>query len=112
MVLSREAREFADEIRSHDWSDAPFRLDRAGHRRDLDSKAGDRTLSQWETETVRGNVIFVVAQVLKHKDPGLDLDEFTAACGDPAMAGGVMRNGVRFDPDGLALAPGQWFGAR
>lgn len=36
MALSRLAREFAAEINYHDWSDAPFRLDRAGHQRDHD----------------------------------------------------------------------------
>ena len=29
-MLSRLAQEFADEIANHDWSDAPYRLDRAG----------------------------------------------------------------------------------
>jgi hypothetical protein len=31
MGLSRPARELAAEINHHDWSDAPFRADRAGH---------------------------------------------------------------------------------
>lgn len=32
MALSRLAQEFAAEIANHDWSDAPYRTDRAGHQ--------------------------------------------------------------------------------
>lgn len=84
-MLNRLAREFAAEIASHDWSDAPFRLDRAGHQRRLDS-AGKRVtepLSKQEADRVRTNVMWVTAQVLKHADPNLDLHEYAAACGIP-----------------------------
>lgn len=39
-MLSPIAREFAVEVAHHDWSDAPWRLDRAGHQR------ADETLSR------------------------------------------------------------------
>ena len=38
-MLSRRALEFAAEISSHDWSDAPYRLDRAGHQRSKDRRS-------------------------------------------------------------------------
>jgi hypothetical protein len=37
------ARDFAAEINYHHWSDAPYRIDRAGHRRDHDG--GRRVLN-------------------------------------------------------------------
>jgi hypothetical protein len=81
--MSRLAREFAAEIASHDWSDAPFRLDRAGHSRRIDTRRGEEQLSPEDTDRLRTNVMWVVAQVLKHADPNLDLHEFGAACGVP-----------------------------
>ena len=36
-MLSRIAQQHADEIRQHDWSDAPWRIDRAGHSREHDT---------------------------------------------------------------------------
>lgn len=111
MALSRVAQEFADEIRSHDWQDAPYRLDRAGHRRTSDSRADNsELLTENETRTLVGNVVFVVGQVLKHQDPNLDLEEFATACGAGWMSAGVLEHGIRFDHDsGHALAPGQWW---
>lgn len=82
-MLNRLARELAAEIYSHDWSDAPYRLDRAGHQRRTDSKRGDEQLDAVETDRVRTNVMWVTAQVLKHADPNLDLHEYAAACGVP-----------------------------
>lgn len=82
MALSRLAREFAAEINNHDWSDAPWRRDRAGHRREHDGRrATSRQLDRDETESVRTNVMWVVAQVLLNADPNLDPYEFAEACG-------------------------------
>jgi hypothetical protein len=82
MVLSRLAREFADEIRHHDWSDAPFREDRAGHQREHDGRnAASQQLTEPETASVRTNVMWVVAQVLGHADPNFDPYEFAEWCG-------------------------------
>lgn len=112
-MLSRRAREFAAEISSHDWSDAPYRLDRAGHDRRTDSRASDEVLSPEETDRVRTNVAWVVAQVLKHEDPNLDLYEFAAACGVPrsithrsnGSPSGAIPNGLRWeDKDATAAA--------
>lgn len=112
-MLSRRAREFAAEISSHDWSDAPYRLDRAGHDRRTDSRASGEVLSPEETDRVRTNVAWVVAQVLKHEDPNLDLWEFAAACGVPrsithrsnGSQSGAIPNGLRWeDKDATAAA--------
>ena len=45
-MLSHIATAFADEISNHDWSDAPYRLDRAGHHREDDSNRGKTYSSQ------------------------------------------------------------------
>ncbi len=81
MALSRQAQKFADGIRNHDWSDAPWRLDRAGHQRAHDSNRGSRVLTDEETAFVRTNVMWVVGQVLLEDDPNLDVFEFAQACG-------------------------------
>ncbi|MBN9799267.1 hypothetical protein DMP15_18660 [Pseudonocardia sp. UM4_GMWB1] len=96
MALSRLAREFAAEINNHDWSDAPYRTDRAGHRRENDPNAGQRPpLGKVETDAVRMNVMWVVAQVLGHADPNLDEFEFAEACGvDTRTPSGRPRSGV------------------
>lgn len=115
-MLSRLAREFAAEISSHDWSDAPYRLDRAGHDRRTDSRASDEVLSVEDTDRLRTNVTWVVAQVLKHEDPNLDLFEFAAACGVPrsisrrsdGSPSGVIKHGLRWDDtEKFALPPGR-----
>lgn len=105
-MLSRLAREFAAEINYHDWSDAHTRLDRAGHRREHDraASANAAQLSPEETGRVRTNAFWVVAQVLKHEDPNLDLFEFAAACGVPdeyihtsrGAQNGTITAGIRF----------------
>jgi len=46
-VLSRRGSEFAVEITSHDWSEASYREDRAGHRRERDRDA--ETDRAWAT---------------------------------------------------------------
>jgi hypothetical protein len=105
-MLSRLAREFAAEIRYHDWSDAHTRLDRAGHRREHDraASANSAQLTSEETGRVRTNVFWVVAQVLKHADPNLDLFEFATACDVPegyirtrhGEQNGMITAGIRF----------------
>lgn len=53
LELSRLAQEFAAEINNPDWSDAPYRRDRSGHRREHDGhRATSRQLDRDETEAV------------------------------------------------------------
>lgn len=82
-MMSRLARELAAEIANQDWSDSPYRLDRAGHRREQDSKAGTQVLTPDETGRVRTNVMWVVAQRLLEAGLIDDLHEFALACGVP-----------------------------
>lgn len=104
-MLSRLAQEFAAEINNHDWSDAPYRIDRAGHQRGSDTNRGTQALNDGETGAVRTNVMFVVGQVLKHADPNLDLHEFAVACGVPrrfthtssGRLNGYITSGIRMD---------------
>ncbi|MGW6932822.1 hypothetical protein ACWGE0_22390 [Lentzea sp. NPDC054927] len=93
--MSRLAREFAAEINYHDWSDAPYRLDRAGHQRDHDGRGATvPQLSEDETDRVRTNVMWVVAQVLGHADPNFDVFEFAEWCGvDTRTSSGRARSG-------------------
>jgi hypothetical protein len=114
-MLNRLAREFAAEISYHDWSDSPYRLDRAGHQREDESpgKRSDKQLSPKETEHVRTNVMWVAAQVLKHLDPNLDLHEFAAECGVPRRVthrssgakSGAITYGIRWLEDDVTAAP-------
>ncbi|WP_458681631.1 hypothetical protein [Prescottella equi] len=122
--LSRLAAEFAAEIANHDWSDAPFRIDRAGHDRADDSPAKlTRQLNAVpdhsglsEVEKVRLNVVWVTAQVLQHADPNLDLEEFAKRSGVPdgwlynrqRQLNGGLEAGIRRTGDRTAVAhPGQ-----
>lgn len=121
--MSRHARELAAEIDSHDWSDAPYRLDRAGHQRQDDngSRRTERQLTEAETAKVRTNVMWVVGQVLAHSDPNFDIYEFAEWCGvDTRTSSGRPRSGhipagLRFDhdtgqfdrPGGAALPDGE-----
>jgi hypothetical protein len=95
MALSRLAREFAAEINYHDWSDAPYRLDRAGHQRDHDGqRATAQQLSPEQADRVRTNVMWVAAQVLAHADPNFDVFEFAEWCGvDTRTSAGRARSG-------------------
>jgi hypothetical protein len=61
------------------WSDAPFRADRAGHNREYDSNRGNYVLDKPQTDTVRMNVMWVVAQVLGYNDPNFNKYEFAEA---------------------------------
>lgn len=113
-MLSRLATEFAAEIANHDWSDAPWRLDRAGHKRHIDTHTTSQVLTAEEADSVRTNVMWVTAQVLKHLDPNLDLHEYATACGVPSSIthrkdgskSGTIDAGIRFN-DGLAYPPGE-----
>lgn len=113
MALSQLARDFAAEIKFQDWSDAPYRADRAGHQND-DDRPGERAkqLTPRETDMVRMNVMWVTAQVLAHADPTLDPHEFAEACGvntltpQGAKSGGIPA-GLR-TKDGRYCRPGTW----
>lgn len=111
MPLSHVARMHAAEIRNHDWSDAPFRIDRAGHDRAFDGGRG-RQLSEEETDRIRTNVMWVTAQVLGYQDPNFDVYEFAAACGVEVMTrsgrlNGGIEAGVRLH-NGRYMHPGTW----
>ena len=105
MALSRLAREFAAEIRGHDWSDAPYRLDRAGHQREGDTHRSKEQLTVEEGNRVRANVALVVAQVLGYGDPNLEVEEFVAAC-RVELSPGEIHYGLRFEEEGNLAAPG------
>jgi hypothetical protein len=107
MALSRLAEAFAAEIRNHDWSDAPYRADRAGHDRSTDSNRGQDQLLPHETEKVRLNVMWVAAQVLGYLDPNFDEYEFAEAAGvDTRTSSGRERSGhIRY---GLRIVDGQY----
>ncbi|QES25789.1 hypothetical protein DEJ47_04390 [Streptomyces venezuelae] len=104
------ARQFAAEINNHDWSDAPYRADRAGHDRFVDNR-GTKLLTQQEADTVRMNVMWVTAQVLGYQDPSLDLFEFAEACGvniytSRGEKSGYISSGVRRNQHGHYAVPG------
>lgn len=107
MALSRLAREFADEIKHHDWSDAPWRMDRAGHQREHDSsgRRSEKVLDNRETRFVKTNVMYVVAQVLGHSDPNFNISEFARACGAEGQTEGTLRHGMRRNADGSYESP-------
>lgn len=113
MSLSQAAQYFADEIRNHDWSDAPFRYDRAGHDRITDTNAGSQVLTAVQTRNVKTNAMWVVAQVLRYQDPNFDVYEFAEACGlDTRTRSGRPRDGgieagLRFR-NGRPCRPGTW----
>ena len=119
MALSRLAQQFADEIRNHDWSDAPYRADRAGHSREHDTNLGATPkFEKPETDSIRMNVMWVTAQVLRYNDPNLDEFEFAEACGVKTTTrsgrprdGGITA-GLRFKADGDGIRrccrPGTW----
>lgn len=108
MALSRLAREFAAEIANHDWRDAPYRLDRAGHswEQDSPSRRSDITLDTNETFHVRTNVMWVAAQVLGHRDPNFNIGEFAKECGVSGLSEATLRYGTRREEDGSYSKPG------
>jgi len=109
MALSRLAQQFADEINGHDWSDAPYRVDRAGHSRASDSprKVSAEQLDPKQTEYVRVNVMWVTAQVLAFNDPNFDVYEYASVCGigERSVSGGRWGKGIE---NGLRGRPGDW----
>lgn len=111
-MLSRTAELMAMEIRNHDWSDAPYRVDRAGHRRDKDTNsAGITPLDRKDTEDVLTNVMFVTAQVLGSDDPNFDPMEYAKACGVPERyLNGFVDSGIRKNEFGLIESPETWAG--
>lgn len=116
-MLSRLAHELAAEIAQHDWSDAPFRTDRAGHSRLHDTNAGVEQLSPKQTDAVRLNVIWVTAQVLAYNDPNFDVVEFAEAAGDPGTNTGWLKAGLRrdtheYDVPGTYVTPSEHAAAR
>ncbi|MEU4170790.1 hypothetical protein AB0F46_28415 [Streptomyces sp. NPDC026665] len=106
MALSRQALEFAAEIFNHDWSDAPYRADQAGHRRATD-RAGE-VLTREETNRVRANVMLVVAQVLGYQDPNFDPYEFAETCGVEEFSATEVQAGLRISLAGQYATPGTW----
>ncbi|MEU4534419.1 hypothetical protein AB0G15_06100 [Streptosporangium sp. NPDC023825] len=81
MALSRLAREHAAEIANHDWSDAPYRLDRAGHQREFDSNKSSEQLTPEEARCMEVNVMWVTTQVLAHANSNFNIVEFARLCG-------------------------------
>ncbi|WP_328445577.1 hypothetical protein OG780_06450 [Streptomyces sp. NBC_00386] len=106
MALDRLALEFAVEINNHDWSDTPYRADRAGHRRSTDRRQRGPTREQ--ANKVRANAMLVVAQVLGHKDPDFDLHKFAEACGVEGFSAEQVRAGRRISLAGRYATPGAW----
>jgi hypothetical protein len=109
MALSRQAAEIAAEIRLHDWSDAPYRADRAGHQRSFDGNNPTiPQLSPQETDVVRLNVMWVNAQVLAYSDPNFNVYEFAEACRvnrkhiytSRGTKNGMISCGLRLDAGG------------
>lgn len=115
MALSRIARMHAAEIKNHDWSDAPWRIDRAGHQHSVDSqhKMSKQVLDDDETRRVRTNVMWVTAQVLAYMDPNFDVYEFAEACGvdtktRSGRVDGSIAAGLRMDVTGRFARPGTY----
>lgn len=109
MALSRLAQQFADEIRNHDWSDAPYRGDKAGHKREHDTRGGVNPYPQLkseETNLVRLNAMWVAAQVLGYNDPNFNEYEFAEACGVDTRTPSGRPNSGHISA-GLRV---QWFG--
>lgn len=100
MALSRLAREFAQEIKLHEWSDSPYRADKAGHRREDDRGWEHKPrLDNAQTDAVRMNVMWVVGQVLGGAGM-IDLDDvwdWASACGvEIATSSGRRSNAIRY----------------
>lgn len=113
MALSRLAREFAAEIRNHDWSDAPYRADRAGHQHHDDRPERQTAqLKDDEAVNVKTNVMWEVAQVLGHADPNFDEHEFAEAAGvNPYDSRGRKSRSITAGlrkVEGQYCRPGTW----
>ncbi|MCR5977479.1 hypothetical protein GDN83_06950 [Gordonia jinghuaiqii] len=84
MTLSFLAAHMAAEINAHDWSDAPYRFDRAGHRREKDtpSRRSGLALTADETQLVKANAAMVAAQVIGYLEgESFDPHEFALMAG-------------------------------
>ncbi|MFD9067731.1 hypothetical protein ACFVZ3_40170 [Kitasatospora purpeofusca] len=82
MALSRIAAQQAAEIKQHDWSDAPYRADKAGHDRSMDGRqASSEQLTPDQVVRLKMNVAWVTAQVLAYNDPNFSEHEYFQACG-------------------------------
>lgn len=112
--LSTLAQSLADEIRAQDWSDAHSRADGARHDRHQDRTKAEQ-LDEDQTENVRVNVMWVVAQALSDHDPNFDVHAFAEAAGvhrdfrlrrDGTLSGGIPA-GIRRTPDGATFTPSQ-----
>lgn len=103
MSLSVLAEQFAAEIKLQDWSDAPYRKDRAGHNRELDSpKKLTPQVDAGQTESIRLNVMWVTAAVLAANDPNFEVYEFAVACGCEGHTRGFIEAGIKSE-----RAPGE-----
>ena len=118
MTLSPLASDFAAEINAHDWSDAAFRFDRAGHRREDDTHRGTEILRPDQVDYVKANVAAVAAQVLGYTEgESFDPHEFFLYAGvargfrltgngrrSGAVTAGLRINpGLRYDTPGSTL---------
>lgn len=113
--LSTIAQALADEIAAQDWSDAHSRADGARHNRESDRTQAAQ-LAPDEADTVRVNVMWVVAQALSDHDPHFDVHAFAEAAGvspgyrlrsdgspSGAMTAGIrLRTGETYTPKQLA----------
>lgn len=114
MPLSRIAADLAAEIKFQDWSDAPYRADKAGHNREIDRTSATQ-LSKQETDVVRMNAMWVTAQVLGYHDPNFDAYEFAEACGvETKTKRGERDRGIEYglrrehQPGGRYQRPGTY----
>jgi hypothetical protein len=91
MALSPIAKQLAQEIRTQDWSDAPYRIQGARHKRE-----GDKVLDGKATDNVRMNVMWVAAQALVDmRDPSFDVYEFAKACDvETQRSGGGLNTAI------------------
>lgn len=116
--LTRDQQKRAAEIRAQDWSDAPFRRDRAGHRWEDDSPSKQTVrLDQTQTENLLWNVVVNAAQVYAYEDPNFDVYVFGEACGLPrhmlynnrgGRDGGLEAGIRKSSADGSPSRPGPY----
>lgn len=119
MTLSPLADHLAAEINAHDWSDAPYRFDRAGHRRDRDApqRLSHQVLTPQETELVKANAAMVAAQVIGYLEgKTFDPHEFALSAGvarsirltargqrSGSIDAALRKNNDRYDTPGSTL---------
>lgn len=112
--LSTIAQSLADEIKAQDWSDAHSRADGSRHDRTLD-RTTSAQLDPDQADTVRVNVMWVVAQALSDHDPNFDVHAFAEAAGvsrgyrlrkDGTPSGGIPA-GIRHSHDETTYTPVQ-----